>query len=249
MRVHAHLQHPQPSGPVVLPERLVPFHVPVATEDVVHEHIEPPMVALDRRDELGQPRRGLRDRPPAPTPRLPPPRSDPRSPRSSRACQSPRARSSDYYDRSRRRRSPHGQARPRSHDRRRASHPQPIPLSLRRSQQPLVFHPLDRWSPSTALLPRPNVLIFAGVVIDSHLSASWGLDDGLLLAAAVIALVLFLTRSRGRSETRDRGLRERAEMSLETPSPSGHVFDRLTISAAAYPCPRANSTSSRSCDA
>jgi len=36
-------------------------------------------------------------------------------------------------------------------------------------------------------------------------------------------------------------MRERAEMSLETPSPSGDVFDRLTILAAAYPCPRANS--------
>ena len=47
------------------------------------------------------------------------------------------------------------------------------------------------------------VLIFAGVVIDSVLSASWALDDGLLLAAAaVIALALFLTRGRGRTEAR-----------------------------------------------
>ena len=42
------------------------------------------------------------------------------------------------------------------------------------------------------------VLVFAGVVIDSLLSASWALDDGLLLvAAAVIALALVLTRGRG----------------------------------------------------
>src|SRR5207247_483676 len=33
-------------------ERLVPFHVPVATEDVVDKYVEPPMIALDRRDEL-----------------------------------------------------------------------------------------------------------------------------------------------------------------------------------------------------
>ena len=53
VRVYPHLQHPQPAGPVVLPERLVPLHVPVATKDVVDEHVKPPMVALDRRDELG----------------------------------------------------------------------------------------------------------------------------------------------------------------------------------------------------
>jgi hypothetical protein len=46
-------------------------------------------------------------------------------------------------------------------------------------------------------------LIFAGVVIDSLFSASWALDDGLLLAAAaVIALALLVTRGRGRSEAR-----------------------------------------------
>jgi hypothetical protein len=45
------------------------------------------------------------------------------------------------------------------------------------------------------------ILIFAGVVIDSLLSASWALDDGLLLAAAVvIALALLLTRGRGRAK-------------------------------------------------
>jgi hypothetical protein len=47
------------------------------------------------------------------------------------------------------------------------------------------------------------ILIFAGVVIDSLLSANWALDDGLLLAAAaVIALALFLTRGYDRSEAR-----------------------------------------------
>jgi len=41
------------------------------------------------------------------------------------------------------------------------------------------------------------VLIFAGMVLDSLLSAGWALDDGLLLLAAVlIALVLVLTRAR-----------------------------------------------------
>ena len=50
------------------------------------------------------------------------------------------------------------------------------------------------------------VLIFAGVVIDSLFSASWALDDGLLLAAAaVIALALLLTRGRGRTEARSEG--------------------------------------------
>jgi hypothetical protein len=39
------------------------------------------------------------------------------------------------------------------------------------------------------------VLIAAGVVVDSLLSASWALDDGLLIAAAVIiGLALFLLR-------------------------------------------------------
>jgi len=47
------------------------------------------------------------------------------------------------------------------------------------------------------------VLVLAGVVVDSLLSASWALDDGLLLlAAAVITLALVLTRGRGRSEAR-----------------------------------------------
>jgi hypothetical protein len=47
------------------------------------------------------------------------------------------------------------------------------------------------------------IIILAGVLIDSLFSASWALDDGLLLAAAaVIALVLLVTRGRGRSEAR-----------------------------------------------
>jgi len=47
------------------------------------------------------------------------------------------------------------------------------------------------------------ILIFTGVVIDSLFSASWVLDDGLLLAAAaVIALALLFTRGRGRAEAR-----------------------------------------------
>jgi len=45
------------------------------------------------------------------------------------------------------------------------------------------------------------VLVFVGVVVDSLLSASWVLDDGLLLLAAVIIVVaLVLTRGRGRPE-------------------------------------------------
>jgi hypothetical protein len=47
------------------------------------------------------------------------------------------------------------------------------------------------------------IIIFSGVVIDSLFSASWALDDGLLLAAAaVIALALLVTRGRGRPEAR-----------------------------------------------
>ena len=44
------------------------------------------------------------------------------------------------------------------------------------------------------------VLIFAGIVIDSLFSASWALDDALLLAAAaVIAVVLVRIRGRGQA--------------------------------------------------
>ena len=62
-----------------------------------------------------------------------------------------------------------------------------------------------RWRKLRVGLVVALVLIFAGVVIDSLLSASWALDDGLLLAAAaVIALALLLTRGRG-GETGARG--------------------------------------------
>ena len=43
------------------------------------------------------------------------------------------------------------------------------------------------------------VLIFAGIVIDSLFSASWALDDGLLLAAAAVIAVV-LVRIRGRDQ-------------------------------------------------
>jgi len=58
-----------------------------------------------------------------------------------------------------------------------------------------------RWHRIRVGLVVALILIFAGVVVDSFLSASWVLDDGLLLAAAaVIALALLLTRGRGRRE-------------------------------------------------
>jgi uncharacterized membrane protein YfcA len=58
------------------------------------------------------------------------------------------------------------------------------------------------WRRVRIALAAAIVLIFAGVVLDSFLSASWALDDGLLLAAGVIVLALVLTRGRGRSEAR-----------------------------------------------
>jgi hypothetical protein len=61
----------------------------------------------------------------------------------------------------------------------------------------------DRWHRIRVGLVVALVLIFTGVVIDSLFSASWALYDGLLLAAAaVIALVLLLTRGCGRAEAR-----------------------------------------------
>jgi hypothetical protein len=60
-----------------------------------------------------------------------------------------------------------------------------------------------RWHKVRVGLVVALVIIFAGVVIDSLFSASWALDDGLLLtAAAVIALALLVTRGRGRSEAK-----------------------------------------------
>jgi hypothetical protein len=61
----------------------------------------------------------------------------------------------------------------------------------------------DRWHRIRVGLVVALVLIVAGVVTDSLFSASWALDDELLLAAAaVIALALLLARGRGRAETR-----------------------------------------------
>ena len=61
----------------------------------------------------------------------------------------------------------------------------------------------DRWHKIRVGFIVALVVIFAGVVVDSLFSASWALDDGLLLAAAaVIALALLLTRGRGRAEVR-----------------------------------------------
>lgn len=60
-----------------------------------------------------------------------------------------------------------------------------------------------QWHRISVGLVAALILIFAGVVIDSLFSASWALDDGLLLAsAAVVALALLLTRDRGQSEAR-----------------------------------------------
>ena len=60
-----------------------------------------------------------------------------------------------------------------------------------------------RWHRVRVGLVVALIIVFAGVVIDSLYSASWALDDGLLLAAAaVIALALLVTRGRGRSEAR-----------------------------------------------
>jgi uncharacterized membrane protein YcjF (UPF0283 family) len=61
----------------------------------------------------------------------------------------------------------------------------------------------ERWHRIRVGLVVALVVLFVGVVVDSLLSASWALDDGLLLAAAVVvALALLLTRDRGRAEAR-----------------------------------------------
>ena len=58
-----------------------------------------------------------------------------------------------------------------------------------------------RWRRIRVGLVVALILVFAGVVIDSLFSASWALDDGLLLAAAaVIAVALLLTRGRSGAE-------------------------------------------------
>jgi hypothetical protein len=56
------------------------------------------------------------------------------------------------------------------------------------------------WQRVRVVLVLALIVIFAGIVLDSLFSASWVLDDGLLLAAAaVIALTLVLTRGRGQN--------------------------------------------------
>jgi hypothetical protein len=55
-----------------------------------------------------------------------------------------------------------------------------------------------RWHRVHVALVLALIVIFVGIVLDSLLSASWVVDDALLLAAAaVIAVVLFVTRGRG----------------------------------------------------
>ena len=57
-----------------------------------------------------------------------------------------------------------------------------------------------QWHRARVGLVLALIVIFAGIVLDSLFSASWALDDGLLLAAAaVIALALFLSRGRSRA--------------------------------------------------
>jgi hypothetical protein len=65
-----------------------------------------------------------------------------------------------------------------------------------------MLHQVD-WHRVRVGLVVALIIIFAGVVIDSLFSASWALDDGLLLAAAaVIALALLVTPGRGQSAAR-----------------------------------------------
>jgi hypothetical protein len=60
-----------------------------------------------------------------------------------------------------------------------------------------------RWHRVRVGLVVALIIILAGVVIDSLFSASWALDDGLLLVgAAVIAMALLVTRGRGRPQAR-----------------------------------------------
>ena len=59
-----------------------------------------------------------------------------------------------------------------------------------------------RWHRVRIGLVLALIIIFAGVVIDSLFSATWALDDGLLLAAAAVIALILVTHSRGRSEAR-----------------------------------------------
>jgi RimJ/RimL family protein N-acetyltransferase len=51
--MHAHLQHPQAAGPVMLPQRLFPFGVLLAAEDVVDQHVKPTVIAFNGGDQRG----------------------------------------------------------------------------------------------------------------------------------------------------------------------------------------------------
>ena len=121
--VHAHLEDPQPAVPVVLPQRLFPFGVPVTAEDVVHQDVEPAVLASDRRDQGGD-RRGILvvddARLAGPARRR---RSGRRSLRWSRACPSRTGRGSGCCGRSRIRTVPRGPAQRRSRGPRRAWRP------------------------------------------------------------------------------------------------------------------------------
>ena len=63
----------------------------------------------------------------------------------------------------------------------------------------LVMRRDPHWHRVRVVLVLMLVLVFAGIVIDSLFSASWALDDGLLLAAAAV-IALALVRIRGRDQ-------------------------------------------------
>ena len=88
-------------------------------------------------------------------------------------------------------------------------HPEPGPpvcsVVTKQAVEPSIYIWLMprhvRWHRARVGLVVALIIIFVGVMIDSLFSASWALDDGLLLAAAaVIALALLLTRGRGRAD-------------------------------------------------
>ena len=72
-------------------------------------------------------------------------------------------------------------------------------VSVRGTPYPLWMLRAAHWHSPVGLV-LPLVLIFAGIVVDSLFSASWVLDDGLLLAAAAV-IALALVRIRGRGQT------------------------------------------------